>query len=42
MEGGYEDRVISTEDLRYCSVHEETNDGYKRVWPTDVKCNLLC
>ena len=24
------------------SMHEDKNDGYKRVWPTDVKQHLLC
>ena len=35
IQKGKEDMKIG--DRRYCSLHKDTNDGYKRLWPTDVK-----
>ena len=40
-EGGNKDIKISKISQRYYCVHEETSYCYDRVWPTDIKLNLL-
>ena len=34
--------IFQKQHWRECNVHEETNDGYKKVWRSGIKLHLLC